>query len=149
VTHNVMYLAFSIAIVRRAAITASVVGPVIAVINHRERTFSGLMTQGDWVRVGMLIKNAIVLVEKIDVQIDEGLAQTKAIEVASVSRLRPVTLAATTAILGMVPLLWDSLFAAMALTIVAGLGFASILTLMVVPALYEIYVKIESSSRCG
>lgn len=50
---QVMYLVFSGAIVRRAAITASVVGPVIAVINHGERICSGLMAQGDWIRVGI------------------------------------------------------------------------------------------------
>lgn len=90
---------------------------------------------------GMLIKNAIVLVEEIDIQKEEGLPQKKAIEVASVSRLRPVILAAATTILGMAPLLWDSFFAAMAVTIMAGLGFASVLTLIVVPALYQTYVK--------
>ncbi len=90
---------------------------------------------------GMLIKNAIVLVEEIDAQKAEGLPQAKAIEVASVSRLRPVILAAATTILGMAPLLWDSFFAAMAVTIMAGLGFASILTLIVVPALYQTYLR--------
>ncbi len=90
---------------------------------------------------GMLIKNAIVLVEEIDAQKAEGLPQGKAIEVASVSRLRPVILAAATTILGMTPLLWDSFFAAMAVTIMAGLGFASILTLIVVPALYQTYLR--------
>lgn len=90
---------------------------------------------------GMLIKNAIVLVEEIDVQKNEGLSQAKAIEVASVSRLRPVVLAAATTILGMTPLLWDSFFAAMAVTIMAGLGFASVLTLIIVPALYQTYLR--------
>jgi len=92
---------------------------------------------------GMLIKNAIVLVEEIDVQKQEGLPQDKAIEVASVSRLRPVILAAATTILGMAPLLWDSFFAAMAVTIMGGLGFASVLTLIVLPALYQTYVRDE------
>ncbi|QBF30981.1 efflux RND transporter permease subunit [Thalassococcus sp. S3] len=93
---------------------------------------------------GMLIKNAIVLVEEIDAQKGEnGLAQTEAIVVASVSRLRPVILAAATTILGMVPLLWDAFFASMAVSIMAGLGFASVLTLIGVPVLYHTYLRKE------
>ncbi|MFQ6546809.1 efflux RND transporter permease subunit [Aestuariibius sp. 2305UL40-4] len=93
---------------------------------------------------GMLIKNAIVLVEEIDAQKqEEGLSQTDAIVTASVSRLRPVILAAGTTILGMVPLLSDAFFASMAVTIMAGLGFASILTLIGVPAIYHTYLRKE------
>ncbi|MEM9780099.1 MAG: efflux RND transporter permease subunit, partial [Pseudomonadota bacterium] len=93
---------------------------------------------------GMLIKNAIVLVEEIDTQkSEEGLSQSDAIVAASVSRLRPVVLAAATTILGMVPLLADSFFASMAVSIMAGLGFASVLTLIGVPALYHTYLRKE------
>lgn len=93
---------------------------------------------------GMLIKNAIVLVEEIDKQKAEaGLPQSEAIIVASVSRLRPVTLAAVTTILGMAPLLFDSFFASMSVTIMAGLGFASILTLIGLPAIYHTYLRQE------
>ncbi|MBW4963592.1 efflux RND transporter permease subunit [Sulfitobacter sp. CW3] len=92
---------------------------------------------------GMLIKNAIVLVEEIDVQKAEGLPQKEAIITASVSRLRPVILAAGTTILGMIPLLYDGFFAAMAVTIMGGLGFASVLTLIGVPVLYHTYLRKE------
>lgn len=92
---------------------------------------------------GMLIKNAIVLVEEIDAQKATGLPQDKAIITASVSRLRPVVLAAGTTILGMLPLLSDGFFAAMAVTIMGGLGFASILTLIGVPVLYHTYLRKE------
>tara|TARA_R110002020_G_scaffold67179_12_gene176588 strand:- start:39139 stop:42210 length:3072 start_codon:yes stop_codon:yes gene_type:complete len=92
---------------------------------------------------GMLIKNAIVLVEEIDAQKAEGLPQEKAIIEASVSRLRPVVLAAGTTILGMLPLLADGFFAAMAVTIIGGLGFASLLTLIGVPVLYHTYLGKE------
>jgi multidrug efflux pump subunit AcrB len=92
---------------------------------------------------GMLIKNAIVLVEEIDVQKAEGLSQKEAIITASVSRLRPVILAAGTTILGMIPLLYDGFFAAMAVTIMGGLGFASVLTLIGVPVLYHTYLRKE------
>ena len=93
---------------------------------------------------GMLIKNAIVLVEEIDAQKSENaLPQSEAIVVASVSRLRPVVLAAATTILGMVPLLFDVFFASMAVTIMCGLGFASILTLIGVPVFYHTYLRKE------
>ncbi|MBM7066750.1 efflux RND transporter permease subunit [Actibacterium sp. 188UL27-1] len=93
---------------------------------------------------GMLIKNAIVLVEEIDAQKEEeGLPQSEAVVQASISRLRPVILAATTTILGMVPLLFDVFFASMAVTIMAGLGFASLLTLIGIPALYHTYLRKE------
>lgn len=93
---------------------------------------------------GMLIKNAIVLVEEIDMEKAENeRSQSDAIVVASISRLRPVLLAATTTILGMAPLLTDAFFASMAVTIMAGLGFASVLTLIGVPALYHTYLRRE------
>ncbi|MEL6645564.1 MAG: efflux RND transporter permease subunit [Pseudomonadota bacterium] len=99
---------------------------------------------------GMLIKNAIVLVEEIDAQKEEsGKPQSEAIVAASVSRLRPVILAAATTILGMVPLLSDAFFASMAVAIMAGLGFASILTLIGVPALYHTYLRRERRTEQG
>jgi multidrug efflux pump subunit AcrB len=99
---------------------------------------------------GMLIKNAIVLVEEIDAQKEEaGLPQSEAIVAASVSRLRPVVLASGTTILGMAPLLWDVFFASMAVTIMAGLGFASILTLVGVPGLYHSYLRAERRAEAA
>lgn len=95
---------------------------------------------------GMLIKNAIVLVEEIDAQ-KEDRPQSDAIVAASISRLRPVTLAAVTTILGMAPLLSDAFFASMAVTIMAGLGFASILTLIGVPAIYQTYLRRERKAE--
>lgn len=97
---------------------------------------------------GMLIKNAIVLVEEIDLQKAEGgLPQSEAIVTASVSRLRPVMLAAATTILGLAPLLWDVFFASMAVTIMAGLGFATVLTLVGIPALYHTYLRAERQAE--
>jgi len=97
---------------------------------------------------GMLIKNAIVLVEEIDTQkAEDGLSQSAAIVSASMSRLRPVLLAATTTILGMAPLLTDAFFASMAVTFMAGLGFASILTLIGIPAIYHTYLGREGRAE--
>jgi len=88
---------------------------------------------------GMLIKNGIVLVEEIDFVRDEGLPMRDAIVKASVSRLRPVMLAAVTTILGMAPLLTDAFFVSMAITIMGGLAFATILTLIAAPVFYLVF----------
>lgn len=92
---------------------------------------------------GMLIKNAIVLLEEIDLQIDEGKEKAVAIVEASLSRLRPVSLAAITTILGVMPLVFDPFFADMSVTIMGGLAFATILTMIAVPVLYSIFYKIK------
>lgn len=93
--------------------------------------------------VGLLIKNAIVLIDEIDQQIDAGKDGYEAILDSAVSRLRPVVLAAATTILGLIPLLGDVFFVNMSITIMAGLGFATVLTLIVVPTLYAVLFKIK------
>jgi len=93
--------------------------------------------------IGLLIKNAIVLIDEIDQQIEEGKEGFAAILDATVSRLRPVVLAAATTILGLIPLLRDVFFVNMSITIMAGLGFATVLTLVFVPTLYSIMFKIR------
>ncbi|UWQ90310.1 efflux RND transporter permease subunit [Rhodobacteraceae bacterium M382] len=92
---------------------------------------------------GMLIKNGIVLVEEIDLVRADGKQLREAIVEASVSRLRPVMLAAVTTVLGMVPLLGDAFFVSMAVTIMGGLAFATILTLVAAPVFYLIFFARE------
>ncbi len=94
--------------------------------------------------VGLLIKNAIVLIEEIDQQIESGKEPHTAILDSGVSRMRPVVLAAATTILGLIPLLPDVFFVNMAITMMAGLGFATILTLVFVPTLYAILFRIAA-----
>jgi len=91
--------------------------------------------------IGLLIKNAIVLIEEIDQQTAEGKPIVTAILDSATSRLRPVTMAAATTILGMIPLLRDVFFVNMSITIMAGLAFATFLTLLVVPVLYAIFFR--------
>ena len=93
--------------------------------------------------LGMVIKNVIVLLDEIDVQRREGVVPYTAVIESTVSRTRPVLMAATTTILGMVPLLFDIAFGGMAATIIFGLTFATLLTLFVTPALYAIFYKIK------
>lgn len=94
---------------------------------------------------GMLIKNAIVLVDEIEQQIKAGRPRYRAVVDSSQSRLRPVALAAGTTILGMAPLLWDPFFADMAITIMGGLAFATVLTMLVVPLLYTVLFGVEET----
>jgi len=94
---------------------------------------------------GMLIKNAIVLIDQIDLEMASGKQPFQAIVDSGVSRLIPVSMAAMTTVLGMLPLLQDAFFIAMAVTIMFGLGFATVLTLIVVPVLYAIFFKVENA----
>ena len=93
---------------------------------------------------GMLIKNAIVLIDQIDTEIAGGKDPFQGVVDSGVSRLNPVMMASLTTILGMVPLLQDAFFISMAVTIIFGLLFATILTLLVVPVLYTIFFKIPN-----
>lgn len=92
---------------------------------------------------GMLIKNAIVLIDETDTQIGDGKARMTAVVDSAVSRVRPVSLGVLTTVLGVVPLLWDPFFKSLAVVIICGLSFATILTLIVVPALYAIFFKVK------
>ena len=91
--------------------------------------------------IGMLIKNAIVLIDEINLQWGEGKTLHDAIVDSGISRLRPVLMAASTTALGLVPLLLDAFFVSMAVTIIFGLAFATLLTMVVVPVLYATFYK--------
>lgn len=92
---------------------------------------------------GMLIKNAIVLIDQIDAELKSGKQAFQAVLDSGVSRLIPVSMAALTTILGMLPLVQDAFFVSMAVTIMFGLGFATVLTLIVVPVLYTVFFRIR------
>jgi multidrug efflux pump subunit AcrB len=92
---------------------------------------------------GMLIKNAIVLIDEINAQQADGAAPMEAILASGTSRLRPVAMAASTTALGMLPLFFDAFFVSMAVTIVFGLVCATILTMIVVPVFYAIVYRIK------
>jgi len=94
---------------------------------------------------GMLIKNGIVLMDQIELELSQNKGAYDAVFHSALSRLRPVSMAAITTILGMIPLLFDVFFESMAVTIMFGLGFATVLTLLVIPALYSIVFKVKST----
>ncbi|GAL35397.1 acriflavin resistance protein [Vibrio maritimus] len=92
---------------------------------------------------GMILKNGIVLMDQINLELDSGKDPYLALVDSAVSRVRPVSMAALTTILGMIPLVFDAFFGSMAITIMAGLGFATVLTLIVVPVLFAIFFKVK------
>ncbi|WP_136253664.1 efflux RND transporter permease subunit [Onishia niordana] len=108
-------------------------------------TFMALL--GTLSLIGMVLKNAIVLVEEINVQLHHQADRYQAVMQAAVSRVRPVAMAAITTMLGMIPLFPDAFFSSMAIVIVFGLGAATLLTLVVLPVVYCTLFGIASPTR--
>ncbi|TCL09560.1 multidrug efflux pump subunit AcrB [Shimia isoporae] len=98
---------------------------------------------------GMLIKNAIVLIDETDTQIASGKERMDCVVDAAVSRVRPVALGVLTTVLGVMPLLWDPFFQSLAVVIIFGLSFATILTLIIVPTLYAIFFGVKNDEIKG
>ena len=92
---------------------------------------------------GMLIKNAIVLIDEIEVNKASGIAPYQSVLDAGVSRLRPVVMASGTTVLGMVPLIWDVFYQGMAATVASGLIGSTILALLVIPLFYVLLFRIK------
>jgi multidrug efflux pump subunit AcrB len=94
--------------------------------------------------VGLMIKNAIVLLDEIDANKGQGMEPYDATIAAGMSRVRPVVLGAITTILGVVPLIGDVFWVGMALTMMFGLLFGTVLTMVLVPVFYAMLYKIKS-----
>jgi multidrug efflux pump len=93
---------------------------------------------------GMIMRNTVILVDQIDRDIAAGHGRHRAIIGATVRRARPVVLTALAAILGMIPLAESIFWGPMAITIMGGLFVATVLTLLVVPALYSLWFRVRS-----
>ncbi len=91
---------------------------------------------------GLLIQNGIILVDRMDFEISEGKARLDAIVDSATSRVRPVMLGSFTTALGVIPLYFDAFFQSMAVVIVFGLSFATLLTLLIVPVLYAVFLNV-------
>ena len=96
--------------------------------------------------IGMMIKNAVVLLDEINQNIRAGKDRLTATIDSALSRLRPVMMASLTTILGMAPLITDSMFNSTAVVIMFGLAVGSIITLVVVPVLYTVLYRVDGSS---
>jgi len=95
---------------------------------------------------GEQIKNSIVVLSKIRHEVDAGMPQYQAILNGCVSKVRPVLMVALTTVLGSIPLLKDPFFGTMAVCIMFGLSFACVLTLLVMPALYTIFYRVDTTN---
>ncbi len=109
-------------------------------------SFGFLALLGAMSLAGMMIKNAIVLLDQIDIELAEGKTPYQAVIDSAVSRLRPVVLAAATTVLGVIPLLQDVFWVAMAVTIMFGLAFGTVLTMILLPVLYATFFKLRPPS---
>jgi len=109
--------------------------------------FGFLALLGAMSLAGMMIKNAIVLLDEINLQLESGKSRYRAVVDSALSRLRPVVLAAATTVLGVIPLLQDIFWVGMAVTIMAGLTFGTILTMVLVPTLYCTLFRVKSPGK--
>ena len=106
--------------------------------------FSFMALLGAMSLAGMMIKNSIVLIDEINLNLAGDSTAYDAVIDAAVSRLRPVVLAAATTVLGVMPLVQDIFWIAMAVTIAAGLTFGTILTMVLLPVMYAIFHGIRA-----
>lgn len=107
------------------------------------KPFSFVAVVGALGLIGMMIKNGVVLIDEISIQIRSGVNPKDALLSASSSRLRPVMMASCTTILGMIPLISDAMFGPMAVAIMGGLLVGTIITLMIIPVFYALFFKIK------
>ena len=119
-----------------------IVGVVIVML-LTGKVFNFVAIVGTLGLMGMLIKNGIVLMDEITLQISQGVKPITALIDSSQSRLRPVMMASLTTILGMIPLLPDAMFGSLAASIMGGLLFATVITLFFIPVLYALFFKIK------
>jgi multidrug efflux pump subunit AcrB len=104
----------------------------------------GFFSIAGWLGLlGMIVRNVIVLIDEVNIQYRNGEPLHRSVVEATVARARPVIMAAATAILGMIPLLFDVVFNGMAATMIFGLTFATLLTLFATPALFAIFYKLK------
>lgn len=100
--------------------------------------------------IGMMVKNGVILMDEINMQLSSGVEPMKALLDSSSNRFRPVMMASMTTILGMIPLLADDLFGSLAVTIMGGLLIGTLITLLFIPILYAIFfgIKLDKCETC-
>lgn len=119
---------------------------VVAVMLITGKVFNFVAIVGTLGLIGMLIKNGIVLMDEITLQINQGIEPITALIDSSQSRLRPVMMASLTTILGMIPLLADAMFGSLAAAIMGGLLFSTLITLLFIPILYALFFHIKNEN---
>lgn len=125
-----------------------IVGVVVGLV-VTDTTFEFMAILGTLSLIGLLIKNAIVLVDQMDLEIRDGKPRLDAVVDSAASRVRPVMMGSMTTVFGVVPLFSDVFFASMAIVIAFGLSFGTLITLIVLPVVYAIYFRITSKERAA
>jgi multidrug efflux pump subunit AcrB len=125
------------------AVPLSLIGVVVGLVAF-QTPFEFMAILGFLSLIGMMVKNAIVLVDEADSNIAGSVPPYQAVIAAAISRARPVVLGAATTIFGVAPLLFDPFFKSMAVTIMFGLLFATALTLIVIPYFYAVFMRIKN-----
>ena len=120
---------------------------VVTVMLLTGKTFNFVAIVGTLGLIGMIIKNGIVLMDEITLQINQGVEPVTALIDSSQSRLRPVMMASLTTILGMIPLLPDAMFGSLAASIMGGLLFGTLITLLFIPILYALFFHIKKTDK--
>jgi len=120
---------------------------VTAILLPTQTPFGFMSLLGAMSLMGLMIKNAIVLLDEIEANKEGGMQPYDATVAAGLSRVRPVVLGAATTILGVVPLVQDAFWVSMALVMMFGLLFGTILTVILVPTLYATLYRIASPAN--
>ena len=120
---------------------------ITAILLPTQTPFGFMAMLGAMSLVGLMIKNSIVLLDEIEVNKKGGMTPYDATVAAGVSRVRPVVLGAATTILGVIPLVQDAFWVSMALTMMFGLLFGTIITMMLLPTFYATLYRIVAPPR--
>jgi multidrug efflux pump subunit AcrB len=143
-----LFNAFRPAVVILLTIPFAVIGITAGLLGF-DVPFGFVALLGAMSLVGMMIKNAVVLLDQVNINLQEGMENYDAIVEAAVSRLRPVMLAAATTVLGVIPLLQDVFWIGLSVTLMVGLSFGSILTMVIVPVLYATIFSVPARIEIG
>ena len=143
-----LYNAYRPAVVIVLMIPFAIIGITVGLLAF-DVPFGFMSLLGGMSLAGMMIKNSIVLLDEVNNNLSEGKSQYDAVVEAAVSRLRPVVLAAATTVFGVFPLLQDVFWVGMAVTIMAGLTFGTVLTMVLVPTLYATVYRIRTPAAAA
>jgi multidrug efflux pump subunit AcrB len=116
-------------------------------LNVANQPFGFVALLGLIALAGMIMRNAVILVDQIESDVRLGMSRRDAIVEATVRRARPVVLTALAAILAMIPLSRSAFWGPMAITIMGGLFVATFLTLLFLPSLYALWYRKRLEER--
>lgn len=139
---TILYNSYKKMLIILLAVPLMIIGIVLS-LYITGAPFGFFATLGVLGLIGMVIKNAVVLMDQINIELDDGKDQLTVVVFAARSRVVPVSIVAGATILGMIPLIPDPMFGGMAATIMGGLLAATLLTVIVIPVIYAIFYNIK------